>query len=68
MKIEIDAIDISFVDKRAIYLAAKFIAKNNDGKISFDRENWISVEEFNEIAQPYINSSFADAVEISLSE
>lgn len=67
MKIEIDD-EASFVDKRAVYLATKFLAEYSKGEISFEGEKRLSVQEFIEVTKDYINCSIDDAIEISLKE
>jgi hypothetical protein len=67
MKIEVDDA-ATFVDKRAVYLAAKLLAEKTEGEIKIDDNKWLSIEEFIDIRKNYINCSIDNAIEISLNE
>ncbi len=58
--------NILFIDKRALYRAILLIAESSEGKISEDKKNWITPEEFHEKYKEYIDSDFDEAVEKSL--
>lgn len=64
-KIEIDDSAI-FVDKRAAFLATRYLIEANDGEVSFDGVTWLQKNDFTEIYKPYLQCSFVDAVEESL--
>jgi hypothetical protein len=59
---------VLMVDKRAVYLAAILIAKTCNGTISIDKDNWMTVDEFEQTVQEILSFSFKEAVEISLQE
>jgi hypothetical protein len=67
LKIELDD-DATFVDKRAVFLATKYIAEKTKGEIKIEANKWISLEEFIVMTKDYLNCSIDEAVNISLKE
>lgn len=64
-KIEIDN-SATFVDKRAAFLAAKYLVEIDDGDSSFDNVKWLQKNDFVEIIIQYLQCTFESAVEESL--
>jgi DNA primase catalytic subunit len=58
--------DAVFVDKRAVHKAAVFLAQTCDGKISEDGKVWGTPEEYSQIVKEYLQCTFVEAVEKSL--
>lgn len=67
IKIEIDDSAL-FVDKRAVFLAGKFLVEIDGGDSSFDNETWLQKNDFIECINKYLQCSFDNAVEESLIE
>lgn len=65
IEIEDDAI---FVDKRAAYLVAAYLASKNNSSVRVDEDNWYTADKFVELSQEYSKCSFEEAVTISLGE
>lgn len=65
LKIEIDD-SATFVDKRAVVLAGKFLAEIDDGDCSFNNRNWLQKDDFIKRINKYLQCSFDSAVEESL--
>jgi hypothetical protein len=59
--------DPVFVDRRAMYRAALMLADRGGGFIEVDGLK-LTVDEFRKAKEEYIETSFSDAVERSLSE
>lgn len=54
------------VDKRAFHKAALYIAERADGKISTDKNVWMTPEEYLEEVKRYMQYTFQEAAEESL--